>query len=60
MCFDVAHINFIQWKLSLKGIHVLLLIFMGTVVFCNLSHFRPFVEARAAHHGVGMYEEIGE
>ena len=29
-------------------------------MFCNLSHFRPFVEARAAHHGVGMYEEIGE
>ena len=30
------------------------------IMFCNLSHFRPFVEARAAHHGVGMYEEIGE
>ena len=22
--------------------------------------YRPFVEARAAHHGVSMYEEIGE
>lgn len=33
---------------------------MGTIMFYNLSHLRPFVEARAAHHGVGMYEEIGE
>lgn len=28
------------------------------LLFCLLL-VRPFVEARAAHHGVGMYEEIG-
>lgn len=27
-------------------------------LYCLLR--RPFVEARAAHHGISMYEEIGE
>ena len=45
--------NFRQWifELDIFDTNVQLLFFLLLV--------RPFVEARAAHHGVSMYEEIG-
>ena len=45
--------NFRQWIFELNIFDT-----NFQLLFCLLL-VRPFVEARAAHHGVSMYEEIG-
>ena len=50
---SVLSINF-----SILSSIIIIIAIVGEVFL--LVPFRPFVEARAAHHGVSMYEEIGE